>query len=689
MTQEAIDARTTDNGLDIPFHINNISPSQYDPQNFDITWKQSSEPKSSFLREDGTYLPVFTDMETNTREERATRRSQRTNPDKDITFALFVTAPPSGPPSRKFSSPYEIIDPKPRFHNPHLTPVITNIEVSPYTENQFAQALNNNKTNIMYAFISAALPAGSTPKTYKQALSSVDARHWRFALNAEHQQLVDALTWELVPSIEAANIVSGKWVFKIKMNEDGTIDRYKARWVARGFSQRHDIDYTEIFAPVIRYSSIRMLLSLANAQGINIYGLDVSNAFARADVDEEIFVEQPHGYEQYDMDGNPFVCRLKKGLYGTKQDARLWNQKFRKFLFSKGWRQLESDPCIYTRRTSKRGYEIIGLYVDDIIHACNNSQIHKDFLKACNTQFPTTSQGELTWILQMHITRDKSTKTLGLDQTQSILDYIDTLDLPHGYKSYSTPMDDQWNYGDDPVISDKRLHTDYRSQCGSLMYLSMCTRPDITFATHRLCQHLHNPNKQCFKALNRLNCYLASQPHLGLQYIFPSDGTLRLEAYADSSYGNTIEYKARSQSGSVIYFGGGPIDWTSSLQSVVALSTAEAEFIAAFHTSRTIHHFRQFLDELMFRQTDTTVIWEDNQACIAMSKNPVHSKRNKHMLIKYYYIRDLVEQGVVRLEYIETGDQVADILTKATTAKVFTKLVRYIVRPVGSTKTRQ
>ena len=233
-----------------------------------------------------------------------------------------------------------------------------------------------------------SLKSGDTPRTITEALASVDKKHWKFALDLEFDQLVDAGTWELVPASDAQNIISGKWVFKIKKNSDGTIDRYKARWVARGFSQKRDIDYTEIFAPVVRYSSVRLLLSLANAQDSNVYGLDVSNAFARADVDENLFVRMPTGYGKTDENGEQLVCKLCKGLYGTKQAARLWQKTIRKHLLDDGWRQFESDPCIYIRTSEKFGIEYIGIYVDDIIHVAPTLRAHTAFHKYCERFFP-------------------------------------------------------------------------------------------------------------------------------------------------------------------------------------------------------------------------------------------------------------------------------------------------------------
>ena len=175
--------------------------------------------------------------------------------------------------------------------------------------------------------------------------------------------------------------------------------------------------------------------------------------------------------------------------------------------------------------------------------------------------------------------------------------------------------------------------------------------------------------------------YLATYPTLGLVYNFGESSTLRLEAYADASFGNEDVAGARSHHGYVIYFAGGIIDWSSNLQSTVALSTSEAEFIAAFHASRTVSYYRQLLEELGHAQGEPTIIWEDNTACIAQSKNPVNHKRCKHILIKFHYLRNMVESNIVQLQYVVTRDQIADILTKPLLPKDFSRLVPFLVQP--------
>ena len=524
------------------------------------------------------------------------------------------------------------------------------------------------------------LPTGVTPNTRSEAKNCADRHHWTFAELAEHDQLTDAGTWKLVKRSQARNVISGKWVYKIKRDSNGRITRYKARWVARGFSQREGIDYNEIFAPVVRYSSIRLLGSLANQHNLDAAGLDISNAFARATVSEDLYVEMPHGFEKYDKDGKPLVCKLVHGLYGTKQAARDWHHCFRSHLLADGWIPYESDPCVFSRRTPRFGLEYLSIYVDDGVHLSERPGAHDALIKYLNKAFPTTSQDELTEMLSMRFTRDRPNKKMWIDQSHGISDFLARWDIPTKTRLVTTPMDPSWEYGDEPPLTDPEKLTEYRSKCSSISYFAQVTRPDLAYSTSKLMSYMHRPNAACFRALDRLCNYLRRTSHMGLAYS-ASPNIPRLEAYCDASWNATFSDKGRSTSGYLFYYGKDLIDWSSKRQEIAALSPAESEQNAAFHTAKTAIYFRELLSELGYDQSTPTTLHEDNTACIAQSKNPVNHQRTRHVHLRYHYLRELVKQKLVRLQHIRTNQQRADALTKPLSPILFRPLAPTLIQP--------
>ena len=506
-----------------------------------------------------------------------------------------------------------------------------------------------------------------TPKNNREAKSCAGKHHWRFAKINEHESLVKAGTWTLVGADEARNVATGKWVFKIKLHADGSFDRYKARWVVRGFSQRHGVDYDETFAPTARCSSIRTLAAISNQHQLHMFGEDVSNAFARADmVGHEVYVEQPHDFVQLDEHGKPLVCKLEKGLYGTKQGARLWNRKIRSLLIRYGWAQFETDPCIYSRR-GRFGLEFIGVYVDDIIHSCDSVAAHDDFHEWCNSHFPTTNQGEITSLLGIRFRRDFAKRILTLDQTAMVHRILAENNVPFDAnaqkRAASTPMEAKWEYDESsPLLSDDDM-SHYRHNVCSILHVANCTRPDLSLALGILCRYLHKPTEHCSIALRRLLRYLSGTSSLGLVYR-GTTGVFRLEGYSDSTWGGSYVDRLRSTSGYVCKLGGGAVSWSSHIQPITAQSSAEAELIALDSCAHDVVHLRSLLQEFYQRQAEPTLLWEDNTACIGMSKNPINFKRNKHIGLRYFYVRDLIEDHRIRVEYIPTARQTADLLTK-------------------------
>jgi hypothetical protein len=216
-----------------------------------------------------------------------------------------------------------------------------------------------------------AAVAGSfhEPNTYKQAMKSPDAVLWRKAAEEEINSLLANGTWELVPLPEGKKAIGSRWVFKVKKNADGSIERYKARLVAKGFSQRPGLDYNEVYAPTFRMASIRTIIALAAKHDYHLHSIDITSAFPNGDLEEEIYMEQPHGFVQI---GPKHVCRLRKALYGLKQSARQWNKKLHATLTKLGYKRLESDRSVYVY--AKNGVLIIiPVFIDDITLASNSN----------------------------------------------------------------------------------------------------------------------------------------------------------------------------------------------------------------------------------------------------------------------------------------------------------------------------
>lgn len=476
---------------------------------------------------------------------------------------------------------------------------------------------------------------------------------------------MDAQTWTYVDESEATNVVTGKWVFKIKLNADGSVSRYKARWVARGFSQQHMVDYTEVFSPVIRYSSVRTLFSLANFFDFEMYQLDVDNAFARADCPDLVFVEAPHGFQRINVaTGKPFVCKLDKGLYGTKQAARLWNRKFRSHLLRTGWSQLDSDPCIYYKNDSVHGLQYCGIYVDDIILLCKTDAAYKEFAKMCKLEFPIKELGELFWFLGMRIIRDRKKRILTLDHSQQIAQYISDHDFSD-LSSSITPMTTDWKFTTDDILSDS----------------DATTRPDLSNAVHKLCRHI-GANFVMPASPSAAFRYVVGNPDKCIRYVASDVSEFAIECFSDSNFGGEDYIKGKSTSGYIIYIGGGPVSWSSNLQQVIAQSSGEAELISAFDCSTVVISLRHLMEDLGHSLSGATILWEDNTAAIAISKNPVNHKKHRHLLLKYHFMQTLFDDNIVHLKYLCTSQQIADIFTKPLPRADFLKFRNYLVHDI-------
>lgn len=495
----------------------------------------------------------------------------------------------------------------------------------------------------------------AVPTTVTEAKTGPHKNQWESAMKAEYDSLIKNNTWTLVNLHEDQKPIKNKWVFRLKVKPDGSIDRFKARLVAKGCSQKAGVDYSETFSPVVRFDSVRTLLSIAAAKNYEVYQLDVKTAFLHGDLNETIFMEQPEDFD--DKSGR--VCKLNKSLYGLKQAPRQWYAKFDEFMQQFGLKPSNADPCMYT---SVELY--VALYVDDgLVVGHSKSKIDK-LLKAMQSKFEITSS-IATCYLGIEIIRNQELKTIKLSQatyTRFVLKRFEMLDC-NGVKMPIDPgiqltrnLDENGNVG--PIAD-----VPYQQLIGSLMYLSTGTRPDISYAVNTLSKFLKTPSNDHWQAARRILKYLKSTIDLGIVFDGTNNNANRLIAYSDADYASCPETR-KSINGVVLMLNGGPVIWSSRKQGVVATSTTDAEYIAVHEASKEVVWCRRLLNDINIEQDGPTVLFCDNTAAQTLLQNPIFHRRTKHIDIKYHYTRDLIKQRLTNVEHVSSQLQLADILTK-------------------------
>jgi hypothetical protein len=499
------------------------------------------------------------------------------------------------------------------------------------------------------------------PNTYKQAMQSPEASEWLKAMKEEMGSLQKHGTWVLVQKPKDCNVVGCRWVLGIKRHADGSNERYKARLCAQGFTQEYGVDFEETYSPVAHFNSIRLFIAIAVWMKMEVEQMDVNTAFLNGDLEEEIYMKQPPGFEVKGKES--FVCKLQKSLYGLKQSPRQWNRVMDKFLNQNGFKNCAADTCIYIKKDGK-DVTMISLYVDDLLIGSTSSKMMQDTKQLLNKRFEMKDLERLKFCLGIEFVWDKN-GSCHLRQRQYILDILKRFNM-EDCKPVATPMQAGVKLTKDMCAKSaediqEMKNVPYRSAVGSLIYLVTGTRPDIAVAVSEVSRFLENPGQQHWKAVKRILRYLKFTLDMSLRC---NPNSMELTGFSDADWAGDLDSR-RSTTGYLFKFGDFPVCWKSKRQPTVALSTAEAEYMSLASAGQTAIWFRQLLADLGFRQDKATVIFEDNQGCIAMAKNPVSHERTKHIDIKYHFIRELVSNETIKIEYLSTEDMEADILTKS------------------------
>ncbi|KAE8728448.1 hypothetical protein F3Y22_tig00004355pilonHSYRG00008 [Hibiscus syriacus] len=474
--------------------------------------------------------------------------------------------------------------------------------------------------------------ADCEPVSFQEAIQE---KKWRDAMDEEIKAIEKNDTWELTSLPKGHKAICVKWVYKTKQNAKGEIERHKARLVAKGYSQKAGIDYDEVFAPVARLETIRLIISLAAQNKWKIQQMDVKSAFLNGVLEEEVYIQQSSGYEvKGHEDKNGFnKCPYEHALYIKIKDEDIL---------------------------------IVCLYVDDLIFTESNPSMFNEFKDVMMKEFEMTDMGLMAYYLGIEVKQQND--GIFISQESYAKEILKKFKMEN-CKPISTPAE----YGIKMTKHEEGESVDptfFKSLVGSLRYLTY-TRPDILHAVGLVSRYMESPTTTHFKAAKRILRYLKGTIDFGLFYSVSND--YKLVGYSDSDWGGDIDNR-RSTTGFVFFMGDIAFTWMSKKQPIVTLSTCEAEYVAT--TSCVCHAIwlRNLLKEIGLIQEEPTKVCVDNKSAIALAKNPVFHDRSKHIDIRYHYIRECVARKDVEVEYMKSQDQVADIFTKPLTSEDFLRL---------------
>ncbi|UYV60584.1 hypothetical protein LAZ67_1001594 [Cordylochernes scorpioides] len=504
-----------------------------------------------------------------------------------------------------------------------------------------------------------------TPTNYSEVLQlpKIQREKWLQAMNEELNSLEKNNVWELTPLPKDKKIIGCKWTYKQKLNSKGEIERYKARLVAKGFNQKFGRDYEETFAPIVKHSTIRAFLAASVYKGMQVIHLDVKTAFLHGDLDKELYMELPEGLHTKQTNE---VCKLKKEIYGLKQAGRSWNTKIASTLIKNNFKQSIVDPCLFTKNEENHSIYLI-LYVDDMLLATDSEIIIQNTVKTLEKEFEIKNLGDPTQFIGIEISRNREGELL-LSQKNKIQELVERYNLQEAKPTF-TPMESGY-----PGISDEKLlpnNVQYQQLIGSLLYLSVVSRPDIAAPVCILSSRNQNPRNCDWNAAKRIVRYLKTTKELELRISNQKPPTLK--AYSDATWASDNTDR-KSLSGNLFLLGSNPISWMTGKQGCVSLSSTEAELISAAEASQELLWLLDLLKDLELEQKAPIYFHQDNQSCLKICSSEKVSSRTKHIATKIHHLKDLQKKTVIKMTYCPTGDMKADILTKPLPRPTFEKL---------------
>lgn len=512
---------------------------------------------------------------------------------------------------------------------------------------------------------------------FSVALSGPSSDEWKRAICEETKSIIANDVWKIVDRPKDRKVIGSRIVLRNKYKSDGTLDRRKARTVAKGYTQSPGIDYFDSFSPVARLSSFRILMALSSKFNLNVTQLDVTTAYLYGDIDVKLYMELPELFREtvdtiLEEEKNPSilikaremsrrltkgnqVCELNRALYGLKQAGRQWHEKLTSVLKEAGLLPTHSDPCMYT---DKNEMTFVLVYVDDLLIATKDRLKEKQIIQILSNRFKIKNLGQPKFCLGIEINKTRgSTHLTQSSYIRELLEKFNMIDC----KPVSTPLAVGTNLHEFQMDEkDSEPKPPYRALVGALMYLAVATRPDIAHAVSILSQFNERNSNIHWIAAKRVLRYLKGTIDQGLVYA-PDEHTLR--GYVDADWANNTNDR-RSYTGYTFLLAGAAITWESRKQRTVALSSTEAEYLGLSAAAKESIYLIQFMKELGFDSIASVDLFNDNNGAIKLAENASFHPKTKHIDIRHHYIREVLKKEPVTLSHLPTEHMIADVLTK-------------------------
>ena len=499
------------------------------------------------------------------------------------------------------------------------------------------------------------------PKSVGQALARPESKEWSKAMDVEINQLERLKTWKIVHPPPGANVINSGFVFRQKRDANGQIETYKARFIGKGYGQEYGIDHFKTFAPSVKMTSLRVVLSYAAQEDWEIHQIDIKSAYLNATITETIYVKPLHGYLKPEDKGK--VCLLLKGLYGIKQAGREWYRELSKTFSELKFARSHADHSVFYKLNDEP--IIVTVSTDDMTLSAKYLKTIQRLKDDLQIRYGISDLGEIHWILGIEVKRDRAARTISLSQRSYIESFLKEFHLDDA-NSVSVPAEPGLILGNHQSPETARdlkemENIPYARGVGKLNYFYVTTGPQIGYSNGILARYMANPGRTHWEALKRVLRYVKGVKDNWLTLGGSNEG---LEGFTDSDFASQPD--RHSISGYVFRFRGGAVSWSSKRQPIVTLSTTEAEYVAGTQAAKEAIWLRRLIGEITTPFTRPTPLFCDNNGARSLAKDDaIFHPRTKHIDIRFHFIRETVENRHISVIHIPSNENIADIFTKA------------------------